>query len=54
MWANLVQDKGIVFNFISHQAQLGDHRKLMNPKALQVAFLKFADIRICQDIFDCI
>ncbi len=54
MWTNLVQDKEIVFKLISHQGQLADHSKLVNPKALQIAFFKFTNIRICQDIFHCI
>ena len=41
MWTNLVQYKVIVFGLISHQGQSASHRKLMNPKARQVAFFKF-------------
>ena len=52
MWTNLVQYNRIVFNLISHQSQLAAHGILMNPKALQVAFLKLTGLRICQDFFD--
>ena len=52
MWTNLVQDKRIVFKLISYHGQLTSHCELVDPKAIQVAFFKLADLRICQDFFN--
>jgi len=51
MWTSLIQYKGIAFNLISHQDQLIAHLKLVYPEAVQIAFLKFTNFSIGQDIF---